>query len=99
VRDFYSWITLKLLREKSSKVAGVNQVDITRDVGNLAHTHFVAEVFSLPLKTDRHPRGVYSEFELHQVMEAQFILLFFDVDPAKTFPLALKVREVIQQLG
>lgn len=31
IKDFYEYITLKLLREKSCKIAGVNQVDITRE--------------------------------------------------------------------
>ena len=44
VRNFYEHITLKLLCEKSYKIAGTNQVDIVRDVGNLAQAHFAAEV-------------------------------------------------------
>ena len=31
VKEFYEDITIKLLREKSCKIAGVNQVDITRE--------------------------------------------------------------------
>lgn len=31
VKEFYEYITLKLLHEKSCKIAGVNQVDITRE--------------------------------------------------------------------
>ena len=31
INDFYEYITLKLLTEKSCKIAGVNQVDITRE--------------------------------------------------------------------
>ena len=44
VENFYKNITLNLLREKSYKIGGTNQVDIVRDVGNLAHVHFAAEV-------------------------------------------------------
>lgn len=44
VKKFYEHITLKLLHEKSYKIAGTNQVDIVRDVGNLAQAHFAAEV-------------------------------------------------------
>lgn len=44
VKSFYENITLQLLREKSYKVSGANQVDIIRDVGNLAQVHFSAEV-------------------------------------------------------
>jgi linoleate 10R-lipoxygenase len=31
VKDFYEYQTLKLIREKSCKIAGINQVDITRE--------------------------------------------------------------------
>ena len=31
VKDFYEYTTLKLLHEKSCKIAGINQVDITRE--------------------------------------------------------------------
>jgi linoleate 10R-lipoxygenase len=31
VKSFYEYITLKLLHEKSYKIAGVNHVDITRE--------------------------------------------------------------------
>ena len=44
VKKFYKNITLNLLREKSYKISGTNRVDIVRDVGNLAHVHFAAEV-------------------------------------------------------
>lgn len=44
VKSFYENITLQLLRENSYKVSGTNQIDIVRDVGNLAQVHFSAEV-------------------------------------------------------
>ena len=31
VKDFYQQITLQLLRQKSCKIAGINQVDLTRE--------------------------------------------------------------------
>lgn len=31
IKEFYEHITLKLLTEKSCKIAGINQVDITRE--------------------------------------------------------------------
>jgi len=43
---FYENITLQLLREHSYTMSGTNQVDIVRDVGNLAQAHFAAEVRS-----------------------------------------------------
>lgn len=99
IRDFYEYITLKLLTEKSCRIAGINQVDITRDVGNLAQVHFAANVFSLPLKTEEHPHGVYTEQELYMVLATIFICIFSDLDPAKSFPLRLAAKAVTQQLG
>lgn len=115
IKDFYEDITLKLLREHTCKIAGFNQVDITREsvspaaiirsglmsisVGNIAHVHFAANVFSLPLKTEEHPRGVYSEQELYMVLAVLFVGIFFDLDPVKSFPLRKAARAVTQQLG
>jgi linoleate 10R-lipoxygenase len=31
VKHFYDYITLRLLHEKSCEIAGINQVDITRE--------------------------------------------------------------------
>ncbi|KAI9820753.1 MAG: hypothetical protein M1827_005123 [Pycnora praestabilis] len=99
VMKFYEDITAKLLQEKSYKIAGINQVDLVRDVGNLAHVHFSANVFSLPLKTQQFPRGVYSETELYMVMALVFMTVFFDLDPAKSFPMRQAARSTTQQLG
>ena len=68
-------------------------------VGNLAHIHFAANMFSLPLKTEENPRGVYSEQELYMVLSVLFVGIFFDLDPVKSFPLRTAARAVTQQLG
>lgn len=68
-------------------------------VGNLAHVHFAANMFSLPLKTEEHPRGVYSEHELYMVLAVLFVGIFFDLDPVKSFPLRMAAKAVTQQLG
>jgi len=99
VKTFYESITTKLLQQKSYKLGNFNQVDLIRDVGNLAHVHFSAELFNLPLKTEEHPTGIFTEHQLYLIMAAIFICIFFDVDPAKSFPLRQQAREVVQQLG
>ena len=65
----------------------------------MAHVHFAANVFSLPLKTEDHPHGVYSEQEMYMAMAVIFITIFFDIDPAKSFPLRQAGRAITQQLG
>ncbi|KAL1954110.1 hypothetical protein VTO42DRAFT_1734 [Malbranchea cinnamomea] len=99
VKEFYEDITLKLLRQKTCKIAGVNQVDITRDVGNLAHVHFASKIFSLPLKTEENPRGIFTEHEMFMIFVAIFTCIFFDLDPVKSFALRQTARTVAQQLG
>ncbi|EAU35794.1 hypothetical protein ATEG_03992 [Aspergillus terreus NIH2624] len=99
VKKFYEKITLKLLKKHSYKIAGVNQVDIVRDVANLAQVNFCANVFSLPLKTEASPRGIFTESELYMIMAAVFAAIFYDADPANSFALNQAAREVTQQLG
>ncbi|CAO2651331.1 Nn.00g096280.m01.CDS01 [Neocucurbitaria sp. VM-36] len=99
VRAYYTTKTRELLQEKSAKIADFNQVDIIRDVGNLAHVHFCSELFMLPLKTDASPRGIFTEAELYLIMSSVFALIFFDVDPASSFPLHVKAHKATQLLG
>ena len=99
VKAFYENITLQLLHQKSCKIAGRNQVDVTRDVGNLANVHFAATLFGLPLKTESHPHGIYTEHELYAVLTILFKTIFADSDPAKSFSLRLGARAVTQQLA
>ena len=99
VKDFYTNITSKLIDDNAYKLAGANQVDIIRDVGNLAHVHFAAEVFAMPLKTENRPLGVFTESELYLIMAAVFTCVFFDLDPAQSFPLHQKSYQATQVLG
>lgn len=99
VRKFYEEITPKLLKQKSYNLGGVNQVDIIRDVGNMAHVHFCAEMFSLPLKTEEYPHGIFTEYQMYLIMAAVFICVFFDVDPPHSFPLRQASHAATQQLG
>ena len=61
--------------------------------------HFAANVFSLPLHTADHPHGVYSEQELYMVLAIIYTCIFFDLEPAKSFPLRMAAKAVTQQLG
>lgn len=99
IKAFYENVTLQLLHDYSAKLGSVNQVDITRDVGNLAHVHFASSIFQLPLKTKDNLKGIYSEHELWMVMCVIFTKIFFDLDPAKSWPLTIAGRTVGQQLG
>lgn len=99
VRKFYTEKTRELLKEKSANIADFMQVDIIRDIGNLTHVHFCAELFMLPLKTDERPHGIFTEAELYLIMASVFITIFFDVDPAGSFPLHIKAHAATKLLG
>lgn len=59
VKSFYENVTLKLLREHSYRISGTNQVDIVRDVANLAQAHFAAEVCIWTLMNVDGTSGLY----------------------------------------
>ena len=101
IKAFYEHITLRLLHENSHKLASgaVNQVDITRDVGNLAHCHFATNIFSLPMKSAENPRGIFSEHELYAIVAVIFTCIFFDFEPSKSFPLRMAAHTFGQKLG
>ena len=101
VKRFYEETTTKLLKTYSYKVPGTTayQVDIVRDVANLVNTRFAASVFSLPIKTEEHPRGIYTEQELYTVLSILFIVIFNNADIAKSFQLREAGHILAQQLG
>lgn len=99
VRGFYKAMTRKLLAQKSYTIGKTNEVDIIRDVGNLAHVHFCAEMFALPLKTEEFPDGVFTEYQLYLIYAAVFTCVFFDMDPEYSFPLRQNARAATKELG
>lgn len=99
MKAFYSMIAQRLLEEKASRIAGKMQCDVVRDVGNLAHTHFVAHMFNLPLKCKENPKGVFSEQELYMALTTLFMTVFHDLDPVKSLPLRQRAKGLASQLG
>ena len=99
IKRFYENTTIDLLQKHSYKLAGANQVDIVRDVGNIAQARFAAEVFSLPMKTEQNEMHPYTEQELYMILALVFACIFYDADVAQSFPLCQASRKVTQQLG
>lgn len=99
VRAYYEMMTTKMLKQKSYKLAGKNQVDIIRDVGNLVNIHFASEMFSLPLKTEERQLGIFTEHEMYLILASVFVTIFFDLDPVESFPLRQKAHQATQMLG
>lgn len=98
VGNFYSETLDSLLKEKSYEIAGHKQVDVVRDIGNIVHTHFIARLFNLPLKTKANPRGVFTEQELYQALAAILTSVCFDTDTVKSFPLRREAKAAAEQL-
>ena len=96
IRAFYTAKTRQLLALKSAHIADFRQIDIIRDVGNLASLHFAVELFMLPLKSSEKPHGVFTEAELYSMMIA---LMSADKDPASAVLRRGKARKSIQVLG
>lgn len=99
VKKFYEDMTAKLIKQYSYKIGNANQVDIVRDIAALAGTHFSASLFSLPLKTEENPHGIYTEQELYQVLSILFMAIFYDIDLSKSFLLRNAAKMLAQQLG
>ncbi|ROW01988.1 hypothetical protein VMCG_05543 [Cytospora schulzeri] len=76
-----------------------HEVDIVRDVIALTTARFSAALWSLPLRTQANPQGVYSDQELYLVLLGCFAAIFFDADIGKSFTLRSHAREWAQHLG
>ncbi|KAF3104418.1 hypothetical protein TWF569_000135 [Orbilia oligospora] len=99
VFDFYEQKTIEMLKKHSYSIGNTQMVDAVRDVINIAHTHFAANLFCLPLKTEDNPRGVYTEQELYTILSVMFTFVFFDIEPTKSFALHKAGRLVAGQLA
>lgn len=107
VREFFKTTTSRLLKQHAFTLPQVQaqysgctyEVDLVRDVISLATANFSAAMWSLPIKTEHTPRGIYSEEQLSLVLFAAFSAIFLDADIANSFKLRTQAREVAQQLG
>lgn len=99
VKKFYEETTLHLIQQNGAKLANINQVDITRDVGNAAHVYFASALFGLPIKTEENPQGLFTEHEMYMILTTIFTALYFDVDAPKSYSLNRAATAVSQQLG
>lgn len=102
IRRFFELTTTNLLKKAgvalppSPGLPGEEfEVDIIRDVIVPLNTRFVAEFFGLPIKTaETAPHGIYTEHELYGILTGMFSAVFFDSDPANSFKLRTRSREL-----
>ncbi|KUI64277.1 Psi-producing oxygenase A [Cytospora mali] len=86
VRNFYEIVTADLIRKNKRRLGQVYQIDIVKDIGNVAHAIFVANFFDIPLKqknTD-HGDGLTAQ-EVYDVLAHLFEYVFLDIDSAKSY--------------
>lgn len=50
------------------------------------------------MKTDEHPDGIFTEYEMYMVFAVAFAYIFVDIDPAKHFQLREAAVALSQQL-
>ncbi|KAI9776651.1 MAG: hypothetical protein M1839_009457 [Geoglossum umbratile] len=96
--DYFQSTTAKLLKKKGYQLGDRWRVDAVRDIGNVVPVRFTSEFFSLPLKTDEHPDGIFTEYEMYMVFAVAFAYIFLDMDPGKHFQLKEAAVSLSQQL-
>ncbi|KAH0559961.1 hypothetical protein GP486_003520 [Trichoglossum hirsutum] len=97
--EFFESMTTQLLKQKGYQLGDWWRVDAVRDVGNVVPVHFVSQLFSLPLKTEEHPHGVFTEYEMYMTLAVCFAYIFLDADPGMHFQLREAALTLSQQLG
>ncbi|KAK2923217.1 hem peroxidase, animal-type [Fusarium oxysporum f. sp. vasinfectum] len=85
VRHFYESITAELFRQHSRKVGEFYQVDIVKDIGNLAHAHFTSQFFGIPLQEYGAGSDSYTARALSDVLANLFGYVFLDLDTAASY--------------
>lgn len=93
----YTWETASEV-EKKKPGTHAREVDIVRDVINLANTRLCAALFNLPIKIEENPWGVLTEQELYLAATAIFSSIFFDSDIAKSSQVRNVAKELAGQL-
>jgi len=78
-------ITKKLLRDRSYELGlkGVHQVDVVKEISNLAALYFAAEMCYLPLNATTGTS--YTEEQLYKVLSDLTIYTFSDSDPTRSW--------------
>lgn len=87
------------MHKHTHNVANLRQVDIIRDVTNLAQVHFAACMFALPLKTADNPKGTFTAPQLWEALTALYSGLHTISDPAESFKAQTYAVGAIRDLG
>jgi hypothetical protein len=92
-RAAFDEITSKLIKEHSSKLRGGYYLDAVRDVGNLSHAIFMAQLWYIPLTSE------FTAKDLHDAFTAVFHYSFLDLDPSISFSIRQEGRAAAAKLA
>ncbi|KAI0601288.1 linoleate diol synthase precursor [Biscogniauxia sp. FL1348] len=109
VKRFFDATARLLLKKAGQKMPLVSlknvgpaeswEVDIVRDVIAPLTTRFIAEFFGIPIKNaESMHRGIYTEYELYELLVATFTVVFLDSDPVNSFKVRGQARELALSL-
>ncbi|EAW09101.1 peroxidase/cytochrome P450 family protein [Aspergillus clavatus NRRL 1] len=100
VRKTYEVIITDLLGEHSRRLGDTYQVDVVRDVTNLAHAYFCARFFRIPLTEPNNPSpDAYTPRELSDTLSLLFGHIFLDLDPSESSQKRAKATKEGQRMG
>lgn len=101
VRKFYETVTADLIHKNKRKLGNQTyQIDIVKDIGNLAHAMFTARFLALPLKEDpnSHGPGLTAQ-EIYDAQASLFQYVFLDFDTAKSYKHRVEATKDAAMLG
>jgi len=99
VRKFYEAITTSLIRRYSRRIGQSYQVDVVRDIGNLAHANFAGHFFGIPLKNFGGGEDSYTDEELYDSLAQIFAYVFLDLDTSSSFQHSVTATKATKELG
>ena len=92
-RAAFDDITNSLIKEHSTKLRGGYFLDAVRDVGNLSHAIFMAQLWYIPLTK------TFTAKHLHDAFSSVFQYSFLDLDPTVSFKLRKDGRAAAAKLA
>ncbi|KIW96307.1 uncharacterized protein Z519_03376 [Cladophialophora bantiana CBS 173.52] len=95
---FYKDAISALLRNRAYQLAGSHQVDVVRDVFNVAHAQFAANLFFLPLGDKGRSHDKYDEQDVIALLSAIYSCANVE-QPARRFALVQQKQKAVLQLA
>ncbi|PKK42132.1 hypothetical protein CI102_14625 [Trichoderma harzianum] len=99
VKQFYEQVTANLIRQNSRRIGGSYQIDVVKDIGNIAHATFVGHFFSFPLKSNGEGSDYYTEETLADALRNLFGYVFLDLDTTKSFKNRIVAAKETKRMG